>query len=186
MSVEQLVHQGRQLLDRSWRGHGPTGVARFVRGHPGHSKGPRHGGSPGMRITAAASASTVSPSIAKTSIISCSNSTVPVSESASKVTTVVYDQAVGVGARRTAFKGDAASGESGTSACRRTPPPVSSKRWGPSTNSPFSAAVKRASVQSLATSTRYSIVAVRDGMPLLPVTRRLHSDGEVRKPDRHL
>ena len=145
----------------------------------GQWNGPRHGAKPRMRITAAASASTISPSIAKISTISCSNSTVPASESASKVTRVLCDHAVGVGARRTVSQGDAASREEGARGFRRTPGPLSSKRCGLNTNSLLCAAAKRASVQSLATSTRYSIVAPRGGVPLLPVTRRLDYHGEV-------
>src|ERR1700727_2809158 len=101
MSVQQLVHQARQLFARPRQG---GGVAGPVREHQGQWKGPRHGARPGMRITAAASASTVSPSIAKISTISCSNSTVPVSVSASNVTLVLCDHTVGPGAPRIATK----------------------------------------------------------------------------------
>ena len=71
VSVEQLVHQARQLLARPRQGsHNPAGVVRLVRNHQGLWNGPRHGGKPAIRITAAASASTISPSIAKISTIS--------------------------------------------------------------------------------------------------------------------
>ena len=136
VGVEQLVHQARELLGRARGGsHSLAGVARPVKDHREPWKAPRHGARPGMRITAAASASTVSPSIAKISTISCSNSTVPVWESASKVTSVLCDHTVGLAARRIASKGDAASREPGGRACRRTLVPQSSKRWGTSKNS---------------------------------------------------
>ena len=181
VSVEQLVHQSGQLLVRSDAGAIARRGWRLVRDHQGQWKGARQAedrGCESLRQPPRGPSRPPSPrsrsSLARTPPPPCRSQ-----RARSRPCYVTRRSAPALAESRRREMPPQASRARGRGAGRRHRSVRSD--GDPGTNSLLSAAAKRASVQPFATSTRYSTVAMRGGMRLLPATRRLHSSAEAHK-----